>query len=305
MLQSWPPVLGKMVSEKPGNQNGRCVCLELPVRGSVVRHVTNCVFPFVQVPVSIYASQKNGEWQSVAVQLQKSENPTWTPNVVSSQILNEDGTVGKLRHLSDVYGDLKDLQSVEDLIAKELEIKPFQKKQEELKSKIVVAQIDLQTMVTDVCRHLVESMQSGKSAPLNDIENQIIDAESPLKTRINQLLKVTSGRAALTSSERQEAGRKLKQLELWGMLDKELDAAIGTCERNGQPEVGQALRRALTETSFEAMKMYRYRMLNVLNDQAFVRHIRTAFFMGMTLSQLSHQVVQYITGDDGANVLLS
>ena len=270
-----------------------------------VKHAINFAYPFVQIPLAIWASQKNGFWQSEAVQLQKRENPTWTPNVVSSKIFNEDGSDGELRLLSHVDEDLAELRGVNELLncaGVGVGVGALEQKNRQLTGRILLAEHDLLNVLKRVTGELGKSQLSAHKAKLNEIEKRILDKDAEFTTRMNTLASVNSGRAALPVAERQQVKRLLAQLKLWGELREELLAAIETCKAGDTPQPSSKLGKLLTKTAFERMKIFRYRMLNVLTNQATVRDIRTAVFGVSTITQLCGQVAEYVTGNELALV---
>ena len=270
-----------------------------------VKHAINFAYPFVQIPLAIWASQKNGFWQSEAVQLQKRENPTWTPNVVSSKILNEDGSDGELRLLSHVDEDLAELRGVNELlncVGVGVGVGALEQKNRQLTGRTLLAEHDLLSVLKRVTGELGRSQLSAHKAKLNEIEKRILDKDAEFTTRMNALASVNSGRAALPVAERQQVKRLLAQLNLWGELREELLAAIETCKAGDTPQPSSKFGNLLTKTAFERMKIFRYRMLNVLTNQATARDIRTAVFGVSTITQLCGQVAEYVTGNELALV---
>lgn len=268
---------------------------------STVRHATNFAYPFVQLPISIWAAQNNGYEQSEAVQLQKRENPEWSPNVESSKIVNEDGTPGELRAMRHVLEDLGQLREVDALIKGRDPVK-LEQKRRQLVGQRLLAEAKLQEQLTLVTKALGKSQESGDSPPLNDIEKKILNEiegkNFTLEERIAELSQVTTGRAALSGLARLEAKRLLRQLGDWEMLGEELSSAIEAVKA-GAPCESVAVRKAVVDTGFERAKVARYVMLNVLSNQAFVRDIRTAFYAGATVTQVSLQLAEYFTGYEG------
>ncbi|VTU22692.1 hypothetical protein H6CHR_01838 [Variovorax sp. PBL-H6] len=264
---------------------------------STVKRVMNFAYPFVQAPISIWAAQNNGYEQSEAVQLQKRENPEWSPNVESSKILNEDGTLGELRAMRHVLEDLGQLREVDALIKERNPIK-LEQKRSHLVGQTLRARATLLEQLTHVTKALGKSQESGTSPPLNDIEKKILNEDLTLEQRIAELSRVTTGRAALPGLARLEAKRLLRQLAGWNMLHEELDTAIESVKA-GAPYESIRVRKAVVDTDFERAKVTRYVMLNVLSHQAIVRDIRTAFYAGATVTQVSLQLAEYLTGYEG------
>ncbi|KWT92121.1 hypothetical protein APY03_3035 [Variovorax sp. WDL1] len=268
---------------------------------SKVRHATNFAYPFMQAPISVWAAQNNGYEQSEAVQLQKRANPEWCPNVESSTIINEDGTIGELRAMRHVLEDLGQLREVDALI-KERDPAKLEQKRKQLVGQRLLAKAKLEEQLTLVTKALGKSQESGDSPPLNDIEKKILNIiegkKFTLEERIDELSQVTTGRAALSGLARLEAKRLLRQLADWRMLSEELSTAIEALEA-GAPYESTAVRKAVVDTDFERAKVARYVMLNVLSHQAIVRDIRTAFYGGATVTQLGLQLAEYCTGYEG------
>lgn len=268
---------------------------------STVRHATNFVYPFAQLPISIWAAQNNGYEQSEAVQLQKRENPEWSPNVESSRIVNEDGTPGELRAMRHVLEDLAQLREVSALIKGRDPVK-LEQKRTQLIGQRLLAEAKLEEQLTLVTKALGKSQESGNSPPLNDIEKKILNKiegqNLTLEERVTELSQVTTGRAALSGLARLEAKRLLRQLGDWEMLGKEVSTAIEAVKA-GAPYESIAVRKAVVDTDFERAKVARYVMLNVLSNQAIVRDIRTAFYAGATVTQVSLQLAEYFAGYEG------
>ncbi len=264
---------------------------------STVRSATNYAFPFVQWPVSIWAAQNNGFEQSEAVQLQKCENPEWSPNVESSKIINEDGSNGELRALRHVLEDLKQLKEMDALI-KERDPNKLEQRRRQLDAQMLGAKIKLQEQLLPVAKALRKSQKPGTAPPLNEIEQRILNDELPLEVRIAELSQVTAGRAALPGLARLEAKRLLRQLRDWKMLSSELNATIEAVNA-GAPYESIPVRKAVVDTDFERAKVTRYVMLNVLSNQAFVRDIRTLFYGATTATQLGLQMVDYFSEGEG------
>ncbi|MDR6856354.1 hypothetical protein [Variovorax guangxiensis] len=271
-----------------------------PATASSVKHATNIAYPFIQIPLAIWASQKNAFWQSTAVQLQKRENSVsnFCPDVLSSKIVTEDGGTGELRSLVHVDEDLKELQEVIDLIASGDRTNLTLKKLE-LTGRTVLARVKLQDQLTRVAEKLGDRLVAGKK--VKPLDNAILDETKSLETRIDLLTKLTSGRAAPSGLERQQAKRLLKRLQNWQTLQKELEAAIKSPD--DVPPLSKVLQKALAERTFERMQVNRYRMLNVLSHQARARDFRTFLFGASIATPLAGQIYEYLTGKDAANLM--
>lgn len=268
---------------------------------SMVKHVTNFVYPFIQVPAAIWAAQNNAYEQSGAVQQQKRELSTSAPSpaVESSRIINVDGTPGELRPLAHVHEDLEELKEASELI-KSGDQRKLEEKRGKIAGEVLLARGALQTMLAHMTAALGTARKLNPDVPFSDKEEAVLNEALPLEVRVGLLVKFTSGRAAVPGPERLRAKRLLKQLKQWNMLQNEIGAAIGSVTSGVAPEVSEALRKAVVDTRFERMQTVLYRMLNVLSNQAIARDLRTAFFMGSTLTQLSGQVAEYVTGNDGS-----
>lgn len=268
---------------------------------STLRTATNFVYPFVQLPVSIWAAQNNASEQSIGVQLQKRELPEWSPNVESSKVTNENGTPGELRPMRDVLVDLAELKEVDALI-KELDPIKLAQKRGQLARQRLGATVKLLDQLKLVTEALKESQKSDKAPPLNDIEKKILNwmegENFTLEERIDELSQVTAGRAALSGLDRLQAKRLLRQLEDWKMLDEELKNAFEAVEA-GVPYKSTAVREAVINTDFERAQVACYVKLNVFSNQAVVRDIRTAFYAGATVTQVSLQLAEHLYGYEG------
>lgn len=273
---------------------------------STVKHVTTFVYPFVQIPTAIWAAQNNARKQSGAVQQHKRELSTSTPNpaIESSSITNVDGTPGELRPLVHIHEDLEELKEASELVkgADQGKLEDMSKK---IAGQILLARGELQTQLAHVTAVMGAALKLKRSAPLSDKEEAVLNETLKLEDRVALLIKFTSGRAAVPGPQRQRAKRLLKQLKQWDMLQPELRTAIESVTSGGTPEVSDALHKAVVKMRFERMQVVRYRMLNVLSNQAIARDLRTAFFMGSTLTQLSGQVASYVTGNDDHSLLAS
>lgn len=274
-----------------------------PAIASTVKHVTNIAYPFIQIPLAIWASQKNAFWQSTAVQLQKRENSVsnFCPDVLSSKIVAEDGGTGELRSLVHVDEDLKELQEVIDLVASgdriNLTLKKF-----ELTGRALIARGKLDDQLARVTKKFGKLLLSGKKVVPNDVEAAILGQTKqplPLESRIDLLTKLTSGRIAPSGLERQQAKRLLRQLQNWSTLLKELEVVIASPEH----AVSMVLQKALADRTFERMQVVRYRMLNVLSNQALARDFRTFLFGASIATPLTGQIYEYLTGKDAASMM--